>query len=584
MVQSNFENGQTAVASVFNNLFAEALAADGSQPMTGPLTINSNGSFGIFNPTLTLFASGDTLVNYPVINALMTVSGAPNSVGGPINADLYLESNHGNLPDQQGVTTSPSQYAGVGINVFKLPPGGSYTSSATGPQSWIYYGTQAVSGNPQDSAYESPTLTGEIDSFFNGTDLRNARQCGLLITGHFYTPQASGGWPVEIANGGFSWEFDQSVYPVIGALSTNQYSVACIEGRGSFVPEAFNTSMTSGSSTSLAVDNYLVFLRSTGFYGGLYVSGQAVLNPTDAIVNFTGAISGTVLTVYGTPTGGSLAANMSVIGSGVTIGTYITSGSGSTWAVNNSQNVSSTSLQAGTQLFVTQPATSPLSPCYAKVYNGNTYLGSITVVGVTPIASGTTAGVLTLQSAPGFNIASGCTITPTTFYMWQRGGSYNALDSFGANYYGYDTTRSTMFFSRVVQFDGGITASGTVTANLISIPSNSGAGRLYLNESTTSNYLRYNPFDASLEVVQTVSGTDTALLKVADQGSGGGVTAVNSLSAGKGFAAWGVVPPSGTQPTTTLTTSTITDNNAKAAINYLIGIINGAGLAAITTN
>jgi hypothetical protein len=167
--------------------------------------------------------------------------------------------------------------------------------------------------------------------------------------------------------------------------------------------------------------------------------------------------------------------------------------------------------------------------------------------------------------------------------MWQRGGSYNALDSYGSNYYGYDTTRSTMFFSRVVQFDGGITASGTITANSISIPSNSGAGRLYLNTATTSNYLRYNPFDASVEVVQSVSGTDTALLKVADQGNGGGVTAVNSLQAGKGFAAWGVVPPAGTQPTTTLTTSTITDANAKAAINYLIGIINGAGLAAITT-
>jgi hypothetical protein len=38
----------------------------------------------------------------------------------------------------------------------------------------------------------------------------------------------------------------------------------------------------------------------------------------------------------------------------------------------------------------------------------------------------------------------------------------------------------------------------------------------------------------------------------------------------------------GTQPTMTLTTSTITDANAKATIKALISIVNGCGLAAIT--
>lgn len=56
---------------------------------------------------------------------------------------------------------------------------------------------------------------------------------------------------------------------------------------------------------------------------------------------FTGSISGTTLTVTTPPSGFSLSLTDVLSGSGVTPGTQITGGSGTTWSVNNSQTVGS---------------------------------------------------------------------------------------------------------------------------------------------------------------------------------------------------------------------------------------------------
>jgi hypothetical protein len=75
---------------------------------------------------------------------------------------------------------------------------------------------------------------------------------------------------------------------------------------------------------------------------------NAIDNSTSTVATFTGSISngtggsGTVLTVSGVS--GTITAGMKITGGSVLADTFITSGSGTTWAVSQSQNVPSSTL------------------------------------------------------------------------------------------------------------------------------------------------------------------------------------------------------------------------------------------------
>lgn len=70
---------------------------------------------------------------------------------------------------------------------------------------------------------------------------------------------------------------------------------------------------------------------------------------------FTGSISGTTLTVSGTP-GGPIGVGELVTGTGVTSGTKILSGSGTTWTVNDSQTVGSETMTVSNTITATNPS------------------------------------------------------------------------------------------------------------------------------------------------------------------------------------------------------------------------------------
>ncbi len=83
-------------------------------------------------------------------------------------------------------------------------------------------------------------------------------------------------------------------------------------------------------------------------YASRYYSGVAAIGAWAQIIsiqiglagaNFTGAISGTALTVSGVT--GTVAIGQLLVGNGITPGTIIQSGSGTSWVVNNSQTVAS---------------------------------------------------------------------------------------------------------------------------------------------------------------------------------------------------------------------------------------------------
>ena len=94
-------------------------------------------------------------------------------------------------------------------------------------------------------------------------------------------------------------------------------------------------------------------------YGSVYVSSAGATptaqTPTAVTASaFTGTIVGTTLTTSSVT--GTLAVGQQITGVGVTQGTYITAGSGSTWTVNVSQTVATTSSMKAYVLPLTFPA------------------------------------------------------------------------------------------------------------------------------------------------------------------------------------------------------------------------------------
>ena len=129
-----------------------------------------------------------------------------------------------------------------------------------------------------------------------------------------------------------------------------------------------NSTVTTQASTIAVTANTTLYLTATNanIKAGQLVQGTGVANQTfatstvttgtPAVMN-TSTISGTTLTV-GSLASGTIIAGMVLTGTGVTAGTYIVSGSGSSWVVSTSQTVTSTTITGTAYTFtISQNAT-----------------------------------------------------------------------------------------------------------------------------------------------------------------------------------------------------------------------------------
>jgi len=125
---------------------------------------------------------------------------------------------------------------------------------------------------------------------------------------------------------------------------------------------------------------------------------------------YTGAISGTTLTVSGV-TYGSVAVGQSVLGYGVTINTYIVSGSGSTWTVYPSQTISSTSITGGSPVASFTGSFSSTTLTVTSAVPATLAIGQY--INGTGIAAGTyiTAGSGTTWTLSATTVGSGLALT-----------------------------------------------------------------------------------------------------------------------------------------------------------------------------
>ena len=116
---------------------------------------------------------------------------------------------------------------------------------------------------------------------------------------------------------------------------------------------AGTTFYLSSANANIKVGQYL---QGTGVTANTTYATSTVTTGTPAVMN-TSTISGTTLTV-GSLASGTIIAGMVLTGTGVTAGTYIVSGSGSSWTVSVSQTVASTTITGTAYTFtISQNAT-----------------------------------------------------------------------------------------------------------------------------------------------------------------------------------------------------------------------------------
>jgi hypothetical protein len=129
-------------------------------------------------------------------------------------------------------------------------------------------------------------------------------------------------------------------YNFVGGGFTNSgtSSTAVTTQTTTIATTAGTTLYLSSANASIRVG---ALITGTGVTSYTYAT-STVTTGTPAVMN-TSSISGTTLTV-GTLASGTIIAGMVLTGTGVTAGTYIVSGSASTWTVSVSQTVASTTI------------------------------------------------------------------------------------------------------------------------------------------------------------------------------------------------------------------------------------------------
>jgi len=212
-----------------------------------------------------------------------------------------------------------------------------------------------------------------------GTDLVTKSAGGLGFSSYVYPTMVYYGLKGSVSSassGGYLWPGTQQVSA--GSFPDTGLPAAYFRAQQPCLIAGINASLSiapgGGNTVTLT----------------LYYTPSQITNTTAA--RFTGTISGTTLT-SATPSFGTIAIGQSVLGSGIAFNTYIVSGSGSTWTVYPSQTIPGAAFTASTSGTVLTA-----SSITGTIAIGQTLLGAGVSTGTIIIAgSGTT---WTLNTAP----------------------------------------------------------------------------------------------------------------------------------------------------------------------------------------
>lgn len=308
---------------------------------------------------------------------------------------------------------------------------------------------------------------------------------------------------------------------------------------GSVVSNDPNTALTSAFTTAPGLST-----TATSTYNGTGVTGanSTITNGTAAtLVN--GIISGATLT-FTSSSGGTVAVGMVLNGGTVLAGTYIVSGSGTTWLVSQRQNASVTT---ATPVILTVVSVSSGTIKVGGVVTGGTVAANTYVTGqltatnaatATTTATGT-SGATTITVASTTSIittlfVSGTSIPPNTYVTAINGSVLTLSNAITGNISSgtvnfYAAGAAGTYSVSKLQTQGNFTA--TSTHNLIAIGS---TYRVYEKQVITFSGTAFGNVAAISAATATFSSGNTSTTSLVVNGITGTI-AVGQIITGTGF-------------------------------------------------
>jgi hypothetical protein len=380
-------------------------------------------------------------------------------------------------------------------------------SVASGSQSVVSggYGNSATSGNAFVGAGVSNNATGAQSVIVGGNGNIASNQWTAIVGGYSNT-----------AAGQFNF---------IGAGSTNSgtASAAVTTQTTTIAVSAGTTIYLSSTNANIKVGQSIT---GTGINAYQTYATSTVTTGTAAVMN-TSTISGTTLTV-GSLASGTIIAGMVLTGTGVTAGTYIVSGSASTWTVSVSQTVASTTITGTAYTFtISQNATTAAgitlsfyTPHGIVVGGGNNQAtGSYSFIG-----GGGDAGTAANRNAASGDwsfVGGGTKNTASGSGATIVGGSNNSASGNSYAFIGSGTSNQALGYGCAILGGNQNTVNNTYAASVGGqLNSASGSSSIVIGgeRGTTRSINGYTVIPASLQPITTTAGiTQSAILMIARQ-------------------------------------------------------------------
>lgn len=374
---------------------------------------------------------------FPTGTTVTAVAANPSPVATTLGlitgqAVAAFQVNNGN--NYQFFTQSSWQALGAGVNSLVYGssdyPAGTYVTSVQGPfsSSGINYYTVYFSQNALITHSQGQSTT------FYVTGAANAGATQLLITQSSWV-----GLPVG-SNVIGNTVNDTGKFTA-GTTITNVSSLYSFAGTNYYII-TFSTSLlqslSAGTQVTFSATQYyaLTMSRPTSTPVGYATTTSSTI--ASASGSITGSISGTTLTT----TVGSPSVGMVLSGAGITSGTYIVSGSGTTWQVNISQTFASGSITT-TLTTLTAGGTITGYIGYNAIISGSgVTAGSYVLAQLTGTTGGAGTYALSVASTVGSPVAitatSSIQLTPaiisaTTSFLYFTKASWETLvNTYGA--------------------------------------------------------------------------------------------------------------------------------------------------------
>jgi len=317
--------------SLLNNQLTVSMPAPHNLDVGSFIQFNGITS-GYVNTALTSFTGtvSSTTLTVTAINSNYTISLGQIISGGSITSGTYI-TGYGTGTGKTGTYTlslpatvsSPTTITSTSVSLVYLL------------NNKIYSITSVPSSNPNNFNITLPgTPTSSNYSYYSTTAVT-----GTSANAYVQIP-ANLGLTTSLSPAGNGSDFSgQSSFPYTGASASSNTFVKFNIAASANSP--YGTAALSGTSGTIPLPRWKYILQGTSVVSGtstLYGSSWALTTSS-----FTGSISGTTLTVTGSPTG-TIAIGQYLTGSNVLNGTYIVSGSGTSWVVNQSQTVASTTI------------------------------------------------------------------------------------------------------------------------------------------------------------------------------------------------------------------------------------------------